>query len=119
MKPKLKLYCVTIPWDANDHETGDYAAKFWATGTAAAVEMCATEMADSNTEKMTRKERKALIEAYIDGSYSYAAEDVACSVKSDLHDLLAGPKNEMSKEANHVYRVILDLLALHGVGEGS
>lgn len=113
MKTKKKLYCVTLDWDRGDNEQGDFCEKVWANDVDAAIKELATRMADLS-EDLTRKERKVAIDNWIANAGPYAAEDVACSIKNDIHDLLAGPSGTLSKEAERAKRVIFDLLALYG-----
>lgn len=112
MKTTKRLYRVTLNWENTDE--GDYCTKVWAKDHDAAVFATAVEMADEM--KRTGKGRKEFIDALVANASAHSTDDVLCCVRNDLHDLLAGPNDTMSKEATHVYRVILDLLALRGLG---
>lgn len=114
MKIKLKLFRVTLPWETNDSEQGDFCENVWAKNGDAAIRELATRMADTCDTDMSRKERKDMIDNLIAGAQPYAAEDVVCNLKGDIHDLLAGPSGTLSKEEEHVKCVIFDLLNLYG-----
>jgi hypothetical protein len=117
MKTKKKCYRVTLDWQRNDVEQGTYSDKVWAKDVATAVKIIASEMADAL--RLTGKGRRERIDEWITSAGAFAVDDIAIDIKNDLYDLMAGEGGVMSTDTQRAYRVILDLLALHGVGEGS
>lgn len=109
-KKKLQLYRVTLPWDANDREEGDYCDTVWAKDEDAAVRSVATDMANASPEELSRKEYRAMIAEFIDGGGNYPVDPVYINVAIDIDRLLAGPSGQMSPEAQKAKDTIIFLL---------
>ena len=112
MKTKLTLYRVTLDWDRNDAEQGDYCSNVWAVDQQAAIKAIAGEMSDGQLLK-GKERRKAIAEWSTCGQG--CAEDVLGMVRNHVRDLMGGPKNDgLSNMQMSAYGVIFDLLDLHG-----
>lgn len=114
-KSALKLYLVTLDWNGNNDEEGDYCDKVWAKNADQAIKKLATDMAwhdDSGCE--TAKERKQFIADTVASAGPYAASLVASTVLSNCQDLMAGPKNEMSAVAAADFATIAAILKKYG-----
>lgn len=109
MKTKKKLFKVTLDWNDDAEDFSTYTGTRWAKDQAAAIRSVAAEMA--NDLECDGKERREYIAGRAAGA---VVDDVACSVKSDIHDLLAGPGGTLTVEAKRAKRVIFDLLAAYG-----
>jgi hypothetical protein len=112
MTTRLKLYKVTLPWDANDPTEGDFCENVWAKDADAAIKALAGRMADE-TDLFAGRRRKEFIAGRIDDASHYAAVDVALTVRNDIEELLSGPGNNLGAEALRVHSVICDLLTIY------
>lgn len=107
------LFCVMIPWNSNNSEEGTYETNVWATNYDEAGRQVAYEMAehpDSGCE--TEAERETFAKNLIDSGLSVITE-VSAKVKSDVHELLAGPNGDLKGQAKEDYETIVALLAKH------
>jgi hypothetical protein len=114
-KPELTLYRVTLDWCYGDPEQGDYCSSVWAEDDDAAIRLVAEEMADSGEVELdTPDERDEFIADRIAEAGPYGAEEVAASLLFTVRTLMAGPKNEMTADAQRDYERIAALLSRYG-----
>lgn len=114
MKTPKRLFRVTLDWNSNDREEGDYCTTVWAKDADDAILATAILMTEDRTDD-TRAERKAFINGLVDAAGPYAAVDVAAGLQDTLRELLAGPRNVMSKATGEAYTDIITLLVKQGV----
>lgn len=115
MNEPMKLYRVTLDWQQNDPEQGDYCVNVWASDDDNAIRLVAEEMAaheDSGCE--TDDERAAFVAARIAEAGPYGAEEVARSILYTVRMLMAGPAANMSATAERDYERIAALLDNYG-----
>lgn len=114
----LTLFTVTLPWNLNDAEEGDYCSNVWASDHDAAVRLLAEEMADlpdSGIDENDEAGRQEFIEGIVSTASPYAAESVTSNIASNLSSLLAGPSGEMSDQAKADLQSIQVILSRHGI----
>ncbi|RQZ37796.1 hypothetical protein DIE13_01765 [Burkholderia sp. Bp9016] len=88
---EAKLYRVTLDWNPDDSEEGDYCTTVWASSHDDAIRAVAVEMADSGEREFDAPaDRDRFIKHVIGGSGLYAAEDYAEIIDAGLRELLAG-----------------------------
>lgn len=115
---KPTLFTVTLDWNPNDTDEGDYCTSVWATDQDTAIRLVAEEMADhqeSPVEEGDDQGREDYIQELIDNAGSYAAESVADSLVSTVRDLISGPAGEMSSPARQDFEAIMAILVKYGV----
>lgn len=111
----LTLFAVTLPWNRNNPDEGDYSAPVWARDEDHAVRALAEEMANhSDSGCETEASRAKFAQAKVDFAPSYAAIRVASSALSDCRDLLAGPNREMTAEAAADFAALSAILKKYG-----
>ena len=100
-QPRLRLFDVTLDWNADEPEEGDYGTTVWATSSDEAVRRAAEEMVDSGEIELPREGspgyasvRERHIRRIADGATIYAAIDVSARILRDIEQILAGPGDE-------------------------
>lgn len=111
MKPRLHLYCVTIPWARNDVEQGDFCENTWAVDPDAAIRAVAARMVAEDSAAGEESD----VDHYVDLAGPYAAQHVASNLKHEIFDLLAGPKRRITKQNHRRYERIVDILTRAGI----
>ena len=117
-QPNL-LFLVTLAWNSNGSEEGDYADKTWAPDADAAIRNIAEEMADSGQVSFDDDaEREKFIEALIAGAGSYAAQEVSLRILPDVHEIMTGGEDDLSPEAIADYKAVAAIMAKYGASNG-
>lgn len=114
---RLRLFTVTLAWNPNNAEEGDYSASIWAADRDAAIRAIAEEMADHHTDglKDNNEQRRAqYIDNLVRAAGTYAALDVGAGLLSTASELLAGPTGQMNDEAVKDYAAVKAILARYG-----
>ena len=111
----LFLYRVTLAWNNNNNEEGDYCDKAWARSPSHAIVLIARDMADhSDSGCTTDAERDLFVANVIASAGTYAAERVGANLLSDCRELMAGSENDMSAEAAADFATVSALLKKYG-----
>lgn len=114
--PRLDLFAVTLDWNTNNREEGDYANSVWAENDEAAVRLIAEEMSfTASACTQTKKARAAFVEAAIESASVYAAVRIADTALNDVERLIAGPNAEMSDEAKADLEAVRAIMKKYGV----
>jgi hypothetical protein len=112
-----KLYRVTLAWERNDAEQGDYCTTVWAEDDEAAIRMVAEEMASENEDIYDdESEKQAAIEQWIIDAPLYGAAEVSAGVIDSIKKLIAGPIGVLDVAANEDFDQIASILLRYGVG---
>jgi len=111
----LFLYRVTLPWNDNNDEEGDYCDKAWARNPDHAIELIARDMANESASGCrTDAERDEFVANAIASAGTYAAERVGANILSDCRELMVGAANEMSAEAAADFATLSAILKKYG-----
>lgn len=114
-KKKLTLFRVTLDWQQNDPEQGDYCTSVWAKDDDEAIRLVAEEMADHPDAGCdTKKERADFAAARIAEAGPYGTESVAAGLLRNIETLIAGPDRNMTKPGRQDYALIETILKKYG-----
>jgi hypothetical protein len=110
--PKLTLYSVTLPWNRNDPDEGDYCDSVWAGGRMEAVRLIAEQMADTKDESFNSDEdRQEFIENLVNyGGECWRVED---RILNDIRNLLGGPTGTLTQNAENDLEKVAQIMAAH------
>lgn len=110
----LKLFVVTLEWNPNNSEEGEFSEKVWATDDDAAIAELAERMADDRDSGVYRLEdRPQFLEDIIAGARPHAVTCVADAVMDDISVLIAGP-DEMTEDARADLAIIKAIMHKYG-----
>lgn len=111
----LTLFVVTLDWNVNNHEEGDYSDKVWARDEKEAVKFLAEEMAEHNDSGCeTDAEREEFVKSTVASAHTHAAMRVTSTIITDCNELLAGPENKLSAEAAADLAALTAILKKYG-----
>lgn len=95
----MKLYSVTLDWNPNNKEDGDYCDWIWAKDEDSAIRGIAEQMVDGDSagdEDLTTAELRGRIDSIVAGARPYAAEDISLRLGPEIERFMQGPKGKQS-----------------------
>ncbi len=111
---RLQLFEVTLPWNPDDPDEGDYQTSVWARDADHAIRLAAEEMSQENEANIPEDDAEAqqeFVDNLVEQAGDYAAVSIADKMSGTLRDLMAGPTGELSPQAAADLDTVLGVLA--------
>lgn len=117
----LKLFSVTVPWNPENADDGDYSTRLWAHGHDEALQAVAQEVAEATESGFDPEDTEginAFAKTIVDAVTPYISSQVVIvgeNLTNDVYDLLQGADCVMTPEAQADFDQIKALLAKYSI----
>lgn len=113
----LALFTVTLDWNSNNPEEGDYCTSVWAMDEDAAIRAVAEEMADHSDAGIPEGDdaaRAEFVENVVQSAGQYAAMRVAAGLLGTIEEFMQGPTRRMAGRTQVEYETVKAILVNYG-----